>query len=125
MTVDMARLGDVLLRSSQAFAVFGAASLVGLAIARINRRGHSTGDAPIACHIAAAIGVAFGVLAVIGGVGHSVAVGTLAWTCFSCSRSQELAAPYRARSVHGASTCCGWAQPPSRADGIVAPPVGG
>ena len=81
MTVDMARLGDVLLRSSQAFAVVGVASLVWLAVSHINRRlGHSTGDVPIACHIAATIGVAFGVLAVTGGVGHSVAVGSLAWT---------------------------------------------
>ena len=80
MTVDMARLGDVLLRSSQAFAFVGVASLLWLAVARINRGvGHSTGEVPIACHIAATIGVTFGVLAVTGGVGHSVAVGSLAW----------------------------------------------
>ena len=79
MTVDIARLGDVLLRSSQAFAVFGVASLAWLAIAHINRRVGRSTDVPIACHIAATIGVAFGVFAVAGGVGHSVAVGALAW----------------------------------------------
>jgi hypothetical protein len=79
MNIDMTRLEEVLQRSSQAFALVGVASLLWLAIALMNRRvRHSNGHASITCHIAATIGVTFGALAVIGGLGHSMAVGSLA-----------------------------------------------
>jgi len=76
MNIDVARFWTVVLNS---FEIASGAALLSLAIAFIYRRfTRTTSNVPIACAGAAAIAVIFGVLIVIGGVGHSLAVGSLA-----------------------------------------------
>jgi hypothetical protein len=80
MNIDMARLGTVVLRSLRAFEFIGVASLLMLVVVVLMHRRfrRATSDGRYACRVAAAIAVTFGVFAVIGGVGHSAAVASLA-----------------------------------------------
>ena len=79
MNIDLARLATLLPRVLQGVVSTSVLSLVILFILSIDRRfKRSTGDVPYACQVAAAIAVFLGVVLGIGGVGHSVAVVSLA-----------------------------------------------
>ena len=80
MNMDEARFGIVLSRALRIAADLGALSLIVALILLVYRRFRPSTDAvPLVCQATAAIALVLGVYAVVGGLGHSGAVATLAF----------------------------------------------